>query len=295
MAKKNIFLSLFLDLENAKYQKQTNDKDHYPKEMMELLKRREFFRYGERDPKTVIPTISLASINQQVIQHINKTFNIAVRSVPIRTWTPDEIKEGLGRYLNGEILLNPRFTDPKQGISADTYDSFFARTHDTKELHFDFNDANLRFTHIVEDIVTHEYWHHVFETYLYNTLKELYKRGHDWFAYEIVLHKLNEWFARWFHNAVAGHTDYTFQVDAALNPDDDEYYRDKDLILYAQEAISASYTKKGNKSFLSRKDDFLQIAIEIAKQLEKKYRSTSIHNSIYNEMTGLDDPFKLKP
>ena len=232
---------------------------------------RQIFLYGHWNPKEAVKEVNLGEVNDGIVARID-ALGISTDRIPVREGTPEEIKDAGGRYLKGEILINPMYTDQtgEAILSADFYDQAFTRNHlqsqDVEDLR---TDHVARMRHLAEDLVAHEYGHHVFKNVYRDELQsEAAKSESDTEGFYIVpTHSFEEGFARWFNAAVVGHTHTGDKADLVLFGEDDEFYSNKAGILQAYDALTQAAEQNGAQYVL---ENMVEIAVPVIVDLKKK-------------------------
>ena len=122
----------------------------------EMFIRQEIFLYGRPwNPKEAVKRFDLAKINDEIVNRII-ALGIPVNKIPVKEGTPEELKDAQARYLAGEILIDPLYTDQtgEAILSAMFYDNAFRRNHfRSNELGELKEDSVARMRHLVEDLV----------------------------------------------------------------------------------------------------------------------------------------------
>lgn len=240
----------------------------------------ERFLYGERwEPKKAVKGIDLAQINDDLVGRIN-ALGIHVDKAQVREGTPEEIKDALGGYINGEILVNPLYIDQsgKALLSAHFYDYAFSHNHHSSANVEDLQrDPVARMRHLAVDIVAHEYGHHVCRTlYITNLSRRLAENeggqidGHEGGyegIYPLPLHRFDEGFALWFNATLVGHNHSGVGMNLLVFKEDDECYSDKEGIYKVYEALTKTDEAHGTKFVL---DNIEQIGLPLLVDLKKR-------------------------
>ncbi len=182
--------------------------------------------------------------------------------IPVLEGSEEEMGGAKGRYtnLNGpeRILIHRMYMRPgSKGESARYYLSCFGEDHRDHQISRLYQEPpSLMLSHLVEDILAHEYGHKVFHDLYPERIKTILldESGFRYFGY---LETFNEGFARWFCDTLVGHLHSGNEELVLLDNDyfralKENTYRDRKGVYEVLQRLTALSVEQEPKDVLGR-------------------------------------------
>ncbi len=245
--------------------------------------------YGDKgysrfaDPIQGVRQFTLDEVNDDIVSRING-LGISLDRITVREGRPEEILDAYGKYFQGEILVNPVYTDQtgEALFRASFYFDLFMNNHFASN----FEDRNklsqvAQMRHLVEDIVAHEYGHHVFKNvYRDDLVREAVQVGEFHEAlYSNSSRRFEEGFARWFNGVVVGHSHPSVRRELIADIDDDNFYSNKPGIIMVYDALLEAEEKHGAQYVL---DNLVEIGTPVLVELGQREHQRELDRAVDN-------------